>query len=351
MPPNPDSLPCSGLIPLGPSRNTATRVKESASNGGVKPVSQNCKMLVWITLAMGSIVVFSTCAALAQTAADSSAIVSPKSATHAAPAIQPRKPSIAEDGEEASISVDPSSLLPDLPPVPRENATLMGGTIERLDHVRDRVTVKLFGGGKETVLFDPRTQVYRGGKPATLADLREGERVYLDTILDGSTVFARALRLDGSRAWGQSQGVILKSRSDRGELTFRDALAPNPVQVHVTSTTKVTQDEQASNLNSLVPGALISVNFSSDGNRNTANEISILAHPGTRYEFAGNVTYIDLRSGLLVLTSSTNHKTYEVYLAPSAIPADNLHAGANVSAIADFDGSRYVVRTLTVNPQ
>src|SRR4029077_13408880 len=118
----------------------------------------------------------------------SSAIVSSNSDAKPDTPIEPTKHSIAEESDDSSIAVDPSSLLPELPPVPKANATLIGGTLDKLDLVRDRLTVRLFGGGKESFLFDPRTQVYRGRKPATVADMHEGERIYLDTILDGSSV-------------------------------------------------------------------------------------------------------------------------------------------------------------------
>ena len=291
--------------------------------------------------------------ATAQTPAQtsSSSIMSAKSEGKTEDSIEPRKPDVAEESDDdAGIVVDAASLLPDLPPVPKANATLVGGTIERIDLVRDRVTVRLFGGGKESVLFDPRTQVYRGGQAVTVADLHEGERIYLDTILDNTTVFARTIRLGGTRATGDSQGVVLKYRSDRGELTFRDALSPNPVQVRVDTSTKIRQGDRPAAISKLVPGSLISVNFSSEGGgRNTAREISILAEPGTRYSFSGQVVHIDLRSGLLVLNSSTDRKTYEVYLAPSVTPGDELRPGATATAITDFDGSRYVVRRLTIN--
>lgn len=174
--------------------------------------------------------------------------------------------------------------------------------------------------------------------------------MYLDTILDGSTIFARTMRLDASRATGESQGVVMKYRSDRGELTYRDSLSPDPVRVHITSATKVKEGDHPANVSALVTGSLISIDFTSDGaGRNTANEISILALPGTRYTFAGEVVHIDLRSGLLVLNSSTDHKTYEVYLSPSATPDENLHPGANVNVVTIYDGSRYVVRDITIS--
>jgi hypothetical protein len=307
-------------------------------------------LFLWVSPGLGWCIALANVGHAQATTESSSAIVSPKRAGSGDADIEPRKPSISESPEDASIAIDPATLLPDLPPVPHENATLVGGTIERLDHVRDRITVRLFGGGKETVLFDPRTQVYRGGKTSSVVHLREGERIYLDTILDGSIVFARAIRLDAARATGETQGVVVKFRSDRGELTLHDSLMPNVFQLRVTASTKIRQGDRSANVTELVPGSLISVAFNADGaGKSTANEISILALPGTRYTFIGDVVHIDLKSGLLVLNSSTDHKTYEVYLALSATPDEGLHAGANVTVVASFDGSRYIVRSIAVN--
>lgn len=292
-----------------------------------------------------------TSSAVAQSAEPpTSAIISPKSEAKADAAIEPRKPSIVEDSEEGSIAVDPATLLPELPPVPKANATLIGGTLERIDMVRDRVTVRVFGGGKESFLFDPRTQVYRGGKAVTVADLHEGERIYLDTILDGSTVFARTIRLTSAHATGTSQGVVLKFRGNGGELVLRDAMSPNAVDVRVNPSTRVMQGDRAVPISALVPGTLVSIRFSSEeGAHNTATEISVLAQPGTRYTFSGQVVHIDLRTGLLVLNSSTDHKTYEVYLPPSINPEEGLQPGVTVKVATDFDGERYVVRNISVD--
>ena len=251
---------------------------------------------------------------------------------------------------EAEIVADPASLLPDLPPVPKAKATLIGGTVERLDRVRDRVTVRVFGGGRMNILFDPRTHVYRGTTEATIADLREGDRVYLDTILDGDTVFAKNIRLKTQQAVGESQGIVLKYRLDRGELTVRDAISPTPIRVRVSSSTRFLQGDHAVAASTLSEGSLVAVKFGSEGNgHDVAREISILALPGTRYTFAGQVVHVDLRTGLLVIQSSTDHKTYEVYLDSAAAPDENLHAGATVTVVANFQGSRYVARSLTVD--
>jgi len=280
----------------------------------------------------------------------SGAIVAPTTEETDEIVIRPKKPAPKnEDVEDADITLDPMTLLPDLPPVPKANATLVGGIVERLDRIRDRVTVRVFGGGQETFLYDPRTQVYRAGKPVTIADLKEGERIYLDTILDGSTVFARTIRLSGARATGQSQGIVLTYRPDKGELTLRDVLSPEAVHARVNSATQFTQGDRQVAASALVPGSLVSVSFNAEGGgKNTASEIAILAVPGTRYTFAGQVVHIDLRTGLLVLESSTDRKTYELYLDPSMAPDDNLHPGSVVTVQANFEGSRYEAHSLVV---
>src|SRR6202162_3992782 len=107
--------------------------------------------------------------------------------------------------EPATSAATPALPLPDPPTLPRAKATLIGGTVERLDRVRDQVTVRVFGGGRMNILFDPRTRVYQGRAQGTPADPRVGERVYLDTILDGDTVFAGRIRLQHVQAVGESQ--------------------------------------------------------------------------------------------------------------------------------------------------
>jgi hypothetical protein len=268
--------------------------------------------------------------------------------------IEPVRPVASEASKniDPDIVADPASLLPDLPPLPRAKATLIGGTVERLDRVRDRVTVRVFGGSRVNILFDPRTRVYRGGAEASIADLREGERVYLDTILDGDTVFARSIRLKSSQAVGESQGVVLKYTAERGEMTVRDAISPVPVRVRVASSTQFFQGGQKVPASTFSEGCLVAVKFDAEGNgHEVAREISILALPGTRYTFAGQVVHVDLRTGLLVINASTDRKTYEVYLDPSVTPNENLHAGAVVTVVTNFEGSRYVARSVAINSQ
>jgi hypothetical protein len=257
-------------------------------------------------------------------------------------------PSELADPSTEGTNVDPASLLPDLPSITKGNATLIGGTISQLDRIRDRMSLTVFGGGKVTALFDPRTKVYVGTNEGTIADLKQGDRVYLETVLDGSSVFARAIRVKGSPSLVQSGGTVLSS--DHNELTLRDKISPEPIRIRWDAATKFMENGHTVDGREVVPGSLISVVFSPQNDLpGVAREISLLAVPGSKFTFVGEVTHVDLRSGLVVLNSSTDNKTYEIYLDPSVVPDENLHAGAIVTVLANFEGSKYVARNLTVD--
>jgi hypothetical protein len=275
------------------------------------------------------------------------------SSDHGIEAVQPTTPSIQPVADAPEATIDPASLLPDLPPLPRAKASLIGGTIGRLDRVRDEMTVQLFGGGKMKIFFDPRTHIDHDGKEVSASDLRQGDRVYIDTILDGTAVFARSIRLKSTLSSGESQGIVTSYRSAKGELEIRDMLSPRPMKVRLTSQTQITNAGHAASASALVPGALVAIKFGAQqSGGDVAREISVLAVPGASFTFAGRVAAVDLRLGLLVLTSSTDRETYEIHFDPSTLTLDdNVRPGADVSVLTRFDGNQYRARTLTVNSQ
>jgi len=265
----------------------------------------------------------------------------------------PSETAAAETSQPAAeqTPVDPASLLPDLPSLPKANASLIGGTIGKLDRVRDQIMVQVFGGGKMTIAYDTRTHIYHDGVEASASDLHQGDRVYVETILDGSTVFARNIRTKTSTVAGESQGIITSYRYEKGEMEIRDALSPRPVKVRVTSQTRIIEGNHVSSASKLAPGTLVGIKFGprQDGSE-VAREISVLAVPGASFTFVGQVTAIDLRLGLLAITSSTDHKTYEIYLDPSVVGVDeNLRPSADVTVLTRFQDNRYVARSVTVN--
>jgi hypothetical protein len=263
----------------------------------------------------------------------------------------PSSDSKSSSGDARAAVSDPANLLPDLPSLPKGKATLVGGTIQKLDRVQDRLTLQVFGGDKLKVLFDARTRIYQDGLPAAAADLREGDRVYVDTMLDGSAVFARNISIRKSAAaLGESHGVILRYSTGKGELVMRDALSPQAVKVRVTPATKITQGDRTVSPATLSAGTLVAVKFGSESNgRDVAREVSILAVPGASFTFQGQVTALDLRTGLLVVTSPSDRKNYEIYLDPAVRVDSALREGVTVSVKTKFDGSRYVTRSLTIN--
>jgi hypothetical protein len=272
------------------------------------------------------------------------------------PSSAPSTPSIEilppVPAETADIVVDPASLLPDLPKLPNSKASLIGGTVGRLDRVRDQITVQVFGGGKMKISFDPRTHIYHDGAEASLADLHQGDRVYVETILDGSSIFARAIRLKTSTSAGESQGIITNYSADKGELQLRDALSPLTIKIRVTPQTRIHEGDHSASAAKLAPGTLVAVKFGANKNKDggeVASEVSVLASPGDSFTFAGQVTAIDLRLGLMVLTSSTDHKTYEIYLDPSVTIDDSVRPSVDVTVLTRFQENRYVARSITVN--
>lgn len=260
-------------------------------------------------------------------------------------------PSDAADNEPSDNAIDPASLLPDLPPLSKSKVTLIGGTIEKLDRVRNQLTVRPFGGGgRMKILFDARTRVYCDGQATSPTDLKKGDRVYVDTILNGTNIFARNIRFNTNVPQGESKGSVLSYNADRGELLIRDALSPQPMRVRLNPSTRVLQGERVVSANELEAGTLVAVKFDSESNgRDVAREISVLALPGATFTFAGQLVAVNLRSGLLVLNSVTDHKTYEINFDPLKFAVDDKwRQGTDVSVQTRFDGTRYTAQNVTI---
>jgi hypothetical protein len=246
---------------------------------------------------------------------------------------------------------DETRPLPDIPPLPAGKATLVGGTIDKVDHIRDRLVLQVFGGGRTAVLFDERTNVFRGNQAGSLDDLKNGERIYADTMLDGTDIFARNIRIVPQGPTGQSSGQVVDYQPGSRELTLRDTLSPEPVTLHLAGDVVVARGDRTVRPEELSPGTLVNLTFSpGNGEDPLVRQISILASPGAAFLFAGRVEHLDLHSGLLVLVDPRDNKNYEVYFDPSDRRfTRDLRQGANVTVQASFDGTRYQSRDITVN--
>ena len=263
-------------------------------------------------------------------------------------------PTSAEDPGEQLVSKPPSPsvFLPDLPAIPKGKSTVIGGAIRDVDGVRDQLTLNIFGARTMKVLFDERTQVYRDGLKASLRDLRAGQHVSVETMLDGTTIFARSIHMLSQLPEGQCQGQVLSYNRSNGELMVRDPLSPTAVKLHISSATKISHQGQESSSADLSPGTLISADFQADNDgKNVARNIALLATPGSAFVFSGNVVFLDLHSGQLALVDPRDDKRYEISFDPDRFAINrDVHEGSDVTVTANFDGVHYSASAVTLNP-
>src|SRR5579862_2070091 len=242
--------------------------------------------------------------------------------------------------------------LLDVPPLPKGKVTLIGGTVTGIDRVRDKLSVRAFGGKKMNVAFDERSHIYRDGVETTQLGIHKGDRVYVDTMLDHSRVFAKNIRVESQAGGADARGQVLAYDPSRGELTIRDELSAQPVRFRVGSNTVVRYKNQSGSLSEIAPGSLVAVRFSPDvQNRDTVSQILIYATPGSNFTFAGPLTYVDLRLNKLAVANRTDNKTYEIDFDPAILGSDrsNLQVGRDVTVVATFEPKGYRADKITLN--
>jgi len=262
------------------------------------------------------------------------------------------KPAQDPADQIASKLEGPAVFLPDLPAMPRGKSTVIGGAIRDVDGVRDQLTLNIFGGRSMKVLFDARTQVYRDGAKASPRDLRAGDHVSVETMLDGTAVFARSIHMLSNLPEGECQGQVVSYDRGSGELRVRDSLSPQPIKLHVSSATTILRQGQESSSGDLLAGMLISIQFQADSTgQNVARKIAVLATPGSAFVFSGNVVFLDLHRGLMALVDPRDDRHYEISFDPNRFSISrDVHEGTDVTVTANFDGSRYAASAVTVNP-
>jgi hypothetical protein len=248
-----------------------------------------------------------------------------------------------------------SGDLPALPPVPKGATTILGGAIRNLDAVRDQFSLDIYGQRPMKILFDERTQVFRDGVKVPLRDLRPENHASVQTILDGSNVFAVSIHILSQSPEGEYQGRVLSYDPRTGELDVSAAPLLEPVKLLVPANASIVRQgqsaftSQSAGRNDLVAGTLVAVTFRAGQNgRGAASHITVLAVPGSSFQFAGTISYLDLSVGLLNLVDPRDGKSYEIHFAPARVPASgNVHLGESVTVNAIYDGSRYRAAEIT----
>jgi Domain of unknown function (DUF5666) len=250
---------------------------------------------------------------------------------------------------EGSVRRSPEDYDPllDPPPLPQSSVTLIGGTITEVNEIQNRITVRPFAGKQRLHLnFDIRTHIFRDGEAATERDLRAGQRVYLDTMLDGSKVFAKSIWIRNRAENGNGRGQILRYDSRANTLTLRDEVSAEPATFRLDSATVIHDGDKTGSVDDLKPGSLVAVTFDPVQARSgVVREISLLAQPGSVFTFIGKITFIDLSQKLIAVTNQSDGKNYDVYfesIPPTVL--QGLREGSQASMSAVFDGSRYVAQ-------
>jgi len=268
------------------------------------------------------------------------------------PQANPKTDILDSSATSGALVTDGHDPILDAAPMPRTTTTLVGGTITKVDRMRNRMTVHIFGGSHWTVNFDERTHIFHNGAETTQLALKKGERVYVDNQLDNNKhdIFARNIRVGVAALPADADGQIIAVDTNHNELTLRDALNSVPVRFAVDPETRISNGQTPAAFKDVKPGTLVHVRFAaSSPNRGLAREVSIIAAPGSVYTFAGKVTFLDLHRGLLALQNSTDDRNYEIHFAPEAITdRSSLGVGRDVLVRAKFEGTRYTAQSVNL---
>ncbi len=246
--------------------------------------------------------------------------------------------------------MDPNDPLFGVPPLPKGDVSLIGGTVQKVDRLRNRVAIRTFGDGgkKMTVAFDERSHIYRDGVETTERGIRQGDRIYVDTMLDNGRLFARNIRVVTNLKPTDARGQIVAYDPGSGQMSVRDELTTTTINFQIAHDT-IVKGGGGQGAMELVPGSLVNVRFSPDArSRATAREIDILAEPGNMFTFAGKVRYLDMSRRMIAVENVTDNKTYELQFDPGVVN-NNITVGSDVSVAAVFNGSGYKAKTVAVN--
>lgn len=250
-----------------------------------------------------------------------------------------------------------SSDLTSLPPLPPGKTTILGGQIRDFDPVRDQFSLRIYGQRPMKILFDERTQVYRDGARIPVRELGPEEHASVQTTLDGDKVFAVSIHILSEAPEGECDGRVLAYDENKGELTVASSMSPEPIRLFVpanASIARVGEPEftaEPSGLSDLVPGSLLSASFESGAaHRNVATQIKVLAVPGAAFAFSGNISYLDMHTGIMVLVDPRDGKSYQIRFDSARLPAsESLRPQANVTVTATYDGTEYAANAITMN--
>jgi hypothetical protein len=267
---------------------------------------------------------------------------------------QPEQPA----GPAPAAKVEgPPANAGELPPAPSGKSTIFGGEIQRVDPVRDELTLKVYGEKPMKILFDERTLVYLDGKRIPLRTLSPEQHAAVETTLDGANVFAVSIHALSQQPEGDYQGRVVSYDPGTRQLTIASSASRDTLTVQVAGDATFQREGQpsftaaGSGPQDLRHGSLVSIDFaSSQTGHGIASKISVLAVPGAAFAFNGNISSLDLHSGLMVLVDPRDQQSYQISFDAARLPAgQELHIGEHVNVKAEYDGLHYVADRITAD--
>ncbi len=248
---------------------------------------------------------------------------------------------------EAAAAPDP---ILDPGPLPSKPMSLIGGTVKKVDAVRNRVVIQPFGGGPEaSVRFDDRSHIYRNGAATTVLGIHRGDRVYVDTMTLEHKVFARTIRVETATGPVEAHGQVVHFDPSNRVVQMRENLTSQMVSFSISDRTALHKKNGVATIGDFVPGALIEAVFAPGRKGGIADDVNILAVPGSSYVFVGRITNVDVRRGLLAIENESDQRNYELRYNAAQVPEhDRLRVGAKVTAHANFDGNGYLVDSISI---
>lgn len=261
---------------------------------------------------------------------------------------------IAGADKDASPTSASRSLLR-MPALPSGTSTILGGSIRDVDPVLDRFTLGIVGEKPMKILFDERTQIFLDGKRIPLNQLRPSEHASVQTTLDGTSVFAISVHILSQLQQGEYQGEVVSYDPNTGDLELVSGRGGQPIRIRVTSDTKFDRTGQGSFASAqsgpadLQRGSLVSMQFNPDGKgRGSATRITLIAMPGAKFVFSGNLVALDLHAGSMMLLDPRDNHNYQIDFNPGSISSiRNIQPGQRVRISAEYDGTRYLAQDVT----
>lgn len=262
----------------------------------------------------------------------------------------------AQSTQPAVGATSASSSMGTLPALPNGTRTVMGGAIRDVDPVRDRFSLKVFGGSSYSIDYDARTRVFRNGESISALDLRPEEHASVETTLDGSRVYAVAIHILSKLPEGECEGAVESFNPRTRELKVNQSTSGETVLLTVPPGTPIAPVGQAAleaeqGPPDLYRGMLVDVRFTSgDHGGGRATRVDVLATQGSSYIFSGSLTFVDMRAGRLSILDPRDSRSYAVDFQPSRFPSviQNIHADEKVQVTATYDGRRYLATRIAL---